>query len=137
MRHVTFRQLQIFAEAARALSFARVADRLHLTPAAVSFQVKQLETISGFALFERMGKKLVLTDAGEALFGHANVVLQALHDADAALTALKGLGGGRVTVGLVSTLVSSRRIRELQSTRETAIAARSSTRSSKATSIWR
>src|SRR6266568_3049167 len=87
MRHVTFRQLQIFAEAARALSFARVADRLHLTPAAVSFQ----------------GKKLVLTDAGEALFGHANVVLQALHDADAALTALKGLGGGRVTVGLVST----------------------------------
>jgi len=103
MRHVTFRQLQIFAEAARALSFARVADRLHLTPAAVSFQVKQLETISGFALFERMGKKLVLTDAGEALFGHANVVLQALHDADAALTALKGLGGGRVTVGLVST----------------------------------
>lgn len=103
MRHVTFRQLQIFAEAAKALSFARVAERLHLTPAAISFQVKQLEIMSGFALFERMGKKLVLTDAGEVLLGHANIVLQALHDADATLTALKGLGGGRVTVGLVST----------------------------------
>src|SRR5919198_104190 len=103
MRHVTFRQLQIFTEAAQTLSFARVAERLHLTPAAVSFQIKQLETMSGFALFERMGKKIVLTDAGQALLGYAKTVLQTLHDADETLTALKGLAGGRVTVGLVST----------------------------------
>jgi DNA-binding transcriptional LysR family regulator len=103
MRQVTIRQLQIFVEAARTLSYARVAERLHLTPAAISFQIKQLETISGFALFEHLGKKAALTEPGMALLGYAQSVLQSLKDADQALRALKGLSGGRVTVGLVST----------------------------------
>ena len=103
MRQVTIRQLEFFVEAARSLSFARVAERLHVTPAAVSFQIKQLEVMTGFALFERVGKKAVLTDPGTALLGYAQTVLQALQDADKALRALKGLTGGRVTIGLVST----------------------------------
>ena len=103
MRYVTIRQLQVFAEAADTLSFARVAERLHLTPAAVSFQIKQIESQSGFALFERMGKKVTLTEAGRALLVYARQVLGALQDADAALSALKGFGGGRMTIGLVST----------------------------------
>src|SRR5260221_8201668 len=103
MRHVTIRQLQVFVEAAQTLSFARVADRLHLTPAGVSFQIKQIELQSGFALFERVGKKVALTDAGKALLGYAKQVLQALNDADRAMLALKGLTGGRVAIGLVST----------------------------------
>jgi DNA-binding transcriptional LysR family regulator len=103
MRHVTIRQLQVFVEAAQTLSFARVAERLHLTPAGVSFQIKQIESQSGFALFERVGKKVALTDAGNALLGYAKQVLQALHDADQAMMALRGLSGGRVTIGLVST----------------------------------
>jgi LysR family transcriptional regulator, low CO2-responsive transcriptional regulator len=103
MRHVTVRQLQVFVAAANALSFARVAERLRLSPAAISFQIKQVETMTGFALFERMGKRVALTDAGRALLGYAKTVLQALQDADQTLTALKGLTGGRVTVGLVST----------------------------------
>jgi LysR family transcriptional regulator, low CO2-responsive transcriptional regulator len=103
MRHVTVRQLQVFAAAAEALSLARAAERLHLTPAGVSFQIKQIEVQSGFALFERIGKKVTLTDAGKVLLGYAKQVLQTLQDADQALMALKGLSGGRVTVGLVST----------------------------------
>jgi LysR family transcriptional regulator, low CO2-responsive transcriptional regulator len=103
MRQVTIRQLQVFAEAARLLSFARVAERLHLTPAAVSFQIKQLESITGFALFERIGKKTSLTDAGRLFLGYAEIVIKSLSDADLMLTSLKGLKGGRVTVGLVST----------------------------------
>jgi DNA-binding transcriptional LysR family regulator len=103
MRHATIRQLQVFVEAARLLSFARVSDRLHLTPAAVSFQIKQLETISGLALFERIGRKVTLTDAGRLLLGYAEMVIKALGDADQMLTSLKGLKGGRVKVGLVST----------------------------------
>jgi DNA-binding transcriptional LysR family regulator len=103
MRHVTVRQLQVFVEAARSLSFARVAERLHLTPAGVSFQIKQIESQSGFALFERVGRKVALTDAGAALLVYAKQVLQSLHDADQAMMALKGLSGGRVTIGLVST----------------------------------
>ena len=103
MRHVTIRQLQIFVEAARTRAFARVAERLHVTPAAVSFQIKQLESMTGFALFERIGKTAVLTEPGTALLGYAQTVLQALQDADQTLRTLKGLSGGRVTVGLVST----------------------------------
>jgi DNA-binding transcriptional LysR family regulator len=103
MRHVTIRQLQVFVEAAQALSFARVADRLHLTPAGVSFQIKQIESQTGFALFERVGKKVALTDAGKILLGYAKQMLQSLNDADQAMTALKGLSGGQATIGLVST----------------------------------
>ncbi len=103
MHHVTIRQLQVFVEAAQSLSFARVAERLHLTPAGVSFQIKQIEVQSGFALFERVGKKVALTDAGKVLLGYAKQILQSLQDADQAMTALKGLSGGRVTIGLVST----------------------------------
>ncbi len=103
MRHATIRQLQVFVEAARLLSFARVSERLHLTPAAVSFQIKQLESITGFALFERSGRRTSLTEAGRVFLTYAELVIKALDDADQMLTSLKGLKGGRVTVGLVTT----------------------------------
>ncbi|WP_207459782.1 LysR family transcriptional regulator [Azospirillum sp. SYSU D00513] len=103
IRHATVRQLQIFVEAARSLSFTRVAEKLNLTPAAVSFQIRQIEGLSGFPLFERVGRRVVLTDAGKALVDYAAIVLKALHDADQRMMALKGLSGGQVTIGLVST----------------------------------
>ena len=59
--------------------------------------------MSGFALFERTGRKAALTEAGEALLGYARIVLQALTDADQRLMALRGVVGGRVTLGAVST----------------------------------
>ena len=90
MRNVTFRQLQIFVEAAESGSFVRAAERLHVSPAAISFQIKQIESMSGFALFERTGRSVVLSDAGSALLGYARTVLQALQDADQSLTALRG-----------------------------------------------
>ncbi len=103
MRGVTIRQLQFLVESAQTQSFARAAERLHVSPAAVSFQIKQIEAMCGFALFERIGKKTVLSDAGRALLGYARTVLQALQDADQSLSALRGVSGGRVTIGLIST----------------------------------
>ena len=103
MRNVTVRQLQVFAEAAERLSLARAAERLNLTPSAVSFQIKQVELQTGFALFERVGRRVALTDAGALLLEYAHVVLRSLQEADAAMTALKGTSGGRVRLGLVST----------------------------------
>ena len=88
MRGVTIRQLQIFATAAAHLSFARTSEQLHLTQAAVSLQVKQLEDLVGLALFERRGRKVHLTEAGEHLVRYARVILDALRDADAAISAL-------------------------------------------------
>jgi DNA-binding transcriptional LysR family regulator len=103
MRNVTVRQLQVFVEAADRLSLVRVAERLHLTPSAVSFQIKQIESQTGFALFERIGKRVHLTEPGKVLLGYARLVLRSLQEADEAMTALKGVSGGRIRLALVST----------------------------------
>ena len=103
MLNLTIRQLQIFAAAADAQSFARAAEALHISPAAVSFQIKQIEDGSGFAVFERIGRSVALTDAGNCLLGYARQVLHALQDADQALSALRGVVGGTVRLGAVST----------------------------------
>jgi DNA-binding transcriptional LysR family regulator len=103
MRNVTIRQLQMFVAASEAGSFTRAAEALHVSPAAVSFQIKQIEDMSGFSLFERIGKKVAPTDAGRALFGYAQTVLRALQDADQSLMALRGVVSGRAALGAVST----------------------------------
>ncbi len=103
MKDATVRQLQIFEAAAQALSFSRAALALHLTQPAVSMQVRQLEHFAGVPLFERSGRRLHLTDAGEELLLHARAVLRALEDADEAFAAMKGLRGGRVRLAVVST----------------------------------
>lgn len=103
MRNVTVRQLQIFCSAARHLSFSRASEELHLTQPGVSMQVRQLEDSAGMALFDRAGKKLLLTQAGAELLRYAQQVLGALRDADDALAALKGLKGGRLSIAAVST----------------------------------
>jgi DNA-binding transcriptional LysR family regulator len=103
MPHVTVRQLQVFVDAAETLSFARVAERLRLTPSAVSFQIRQIELQTGFALFERIGRKVAITEAGMVLLQYARPVLQSMRDVDQAMLALNGAGGGRVRLGLVST----------------------------------
>ena len=103
MFNVTVRQLQVFAEAAERLSLARAAERLNLTPSAVSFQIKQIEGQTGFALFERVGRRVALTDAGSLLAEYARVVLRSLQEADQAMLALRGTSTGRVRLGLAST----------------------------------
>lgn len=103
MRNATVRQLQIFAMAATHLSFARAAEKLHLTHAAVSLQIKQLEEVAGMELFERIGKRVFLTEAGEIMLRLARQTLQALRETDESLSALKGLKGGRIAVAVVST----------------------------------
>lgn len=103
LRNATIRQLQIFCSAARGLSFTVASRELHLTQPAVSMQIKQLEDIAGLPLFERIGKRLFLTQAGGELLRHAQQVLFALKDAEEAFAALKGLRGGRITIAVVST----------------------------------
>ena len=103
MKNITIRQLQIFSVAATHLSFARAAEELHLTHAAISLQIKQLEEVSNSILFDRIGKRVYLTDAGEVLLDHARQILRLLKDADESLMALKGLKGGRVSIAVTST----------------------------------
>jgi len=103
MRHVTFRQLRVFESAARNLSFSRAASELHLTQPGVSMHIKELESSAGLPLFERVGKKLFVTEAGRELLHHAHEALRALKDAEDTLDALRGLRGGRISIAVVST----------------------------------
>jgi len=64
MLHLTLRQLKVFESVARYLSYSRAADELHLTQPAVSMQIKQLEDNINLPLFEQLGKRIFLTEAG-------------------------------------------------------------------------
>ena len=101
--HLTLRQLKIFEAVARHLSFSRAAEELHLTQPAVSMQVRSLETAAGLPLTEQVGKRVYLTDAGEELARHARVIAQQLREIEESLSAMKGLRGGRLNIGVVST----------------------------------
>lgn len=103
MLHLTLRQLQLFDAVARHLSFSRASGELHLSQPAVSMQIKQLEEAVGMALFEQVGKKIFLTDAGREVLGTSRAITQQVLDLEAALADLQGLKSGRLTVGVVST----------------------------------
>jgi len=102
IRSMTLRQLQIFSVAARHMSFARAADELHLTQPAISMQIRQLEDTAGLPLFERIGRRLALTEAGEKLTHHASRILGEIKDAEDAMTSLKQADSGSISVGIVS-----------------------------------
>lgn len=103
MKHVTLRQLKVFESVARHLSFSRAAEELHLTQPAVSMQVKQLEEQAGLPLTEMIGKKVFLTQAGEEVARHARLIAQQLREAGEAIDALKGVRGGTLSLGVIST----------------------------------
>jgi DNA-binding transcriptional LysR family regulator len=103
MRRTTLRQLQVFDAVARHMSFSHASRELHLTQPAVSLQIKQLEGLTSLPLFEQVGRKLFLTDAGETLLGHTRAILGAVADAEEAMAALRGQRAGGPRVGVVST----------------------------------
>jgi DNA-binding transcriptional LysR family regulator len=101
--NVTFRQLKIFESVARHLSFTRASEELHLTQPAVSMQIKQLELAVGLPLFEQLGKKIFLTDAGREFDRYASAITAQLHELDQVVDEMKGLKRGRLTIAVAST----------------------------------
>ncbi|MER2605581.1 MAG: LysR substrate-binding domain-containing protein [Siculibacillus sp.] len=103
MRNLTLKQLRIIAAAHAGRSFAAAAEALHVTPPAVTMQMKALEEDVGLALFERDGGGLTPTAAGQELLDAARRIEKILEDARETLAAMRTPDGGRVTVGVVST----------------------------------
>jgi DNA-binding transcriptional LysR family regulator len=103
MKNATFRQLRVFNEVAKNLSFARAAENLHLTPPAITMQVKELEGHIGMPLFERSGKKISLTTTGEYMLVYARKILATVKDAEDAAARLLRAETGVLTIGFVST----------------------------------
>ncbi len=103
MLHLTLRQLRVFESVARQLNFSRAAEELHLSQPAVSMQIRQLEENVGLPLFEQMGKRIFLTDAGRELFHYSRAIARQLSDLEEALNQMKGLESGSLKVSVVST----------------------------------
>ena len=91
--------LSAFLEVAETGSFSRAGERLHLSQPAISKRIAALEGSLGTALFDRIGRRIALTDAGRALLPHARRVLHEIEDGRRALSLLDGHIGGRLSVG--------------------------------------
>ena len=103
MRGATLKQLRAFCAAARHLSFAKAAEELHLTPPAITMQIKELEEVVGLPLFDRGARAVALTMSGEYFLVYARRVLATLKEAEDAMARIRGAETGRITIGMVST----------------------------------
>ncbi|MFC3469915.1 LysR family transcriptional regulator [Massilia oculi] len=102
MKNATLRQLKVFETVARRLSFSRAAEELHLTQPAVSTQIRTLEGHVGMPLFEQLGKKIYLTQAGDELLHFCRAIIQQFDEAEDAMAQLKGIAGGKLNVAVIS-----------------------------------
>jgi LysR family transcriptional regulator, low CO2-responsive transcriptional regulator len=102
VKNATLRQLKVFQTAAEHLSFSRAAEELHLTQPAVSAQIRELEGHAGLPLFERLGRKVYLTEAGRELVEQSRAILQQFHEAELAMARLKGIAGGTLSIAVIS-----------------------------------
>jgi len=103
MSLLTLRQLRAVAAIARTGRIAAAADALGVTAPAVTLQLKLAEEANGLALFERTRSGLKLTEAGRLVLDAALRVATLIADCEDGLKAIKGLTGGKVSVGVVST----------------------------------
>ncbi len=97
------RQLRAFCVLARTGSFTQAARELHVTQSGVSHAMKALERDVGCRLFDKVGKKFALTQAGEQLQHHAGRILQEMTSAREALGQLGKWGRGRLRLGASTT----------------------------------
>jgi DNA-binding transcriptional LysR family regulator len=101
--HLTLRQLDVFASVARHLSYTRAAEELHLSQPGVSMQVRQLEEAVGLPLFEKLGKKIHLTEAGRELFNYSQNISDQLREAAEVMEELKGVRRGHLRISVATT----------------------------------
>ena len=102
MIRLTLRQLDILEAVARCGSFSRASEELYLTQPAVSMQIKQLEASLGMPLFEQIGKRIHLTEAGRETLGASRAVRRELVNLEHAISDLQDLKGGAITVSVAS-----------------------------------
>lgn len=101
---MNFNQLRVFQSAAKLLNFTRAAEELHLTQPGISKHLKELEEYYGTPLFERMGKKVMLTQAGEVLFEATTAAFNLLGAAKEHIGDLNNMTTGKLGIGACHTI---------------------------------
>lgn len=103
MIHATLHQLKVFETTARHGSFTRAAEELMITQPTVSSQIKQLTTAIGLPLFEQIGKRLYLTDAGHELLTTSQDIFGRLDNFEMTVADLKGRKQGKLRLTAITT----------------------------------
>jgi len=101
---IELRHLRYFLAAAETLHFTKAAAQLHVTQPTLSHQIRQLEGQLNLPLFDRIGRRIKLTSAGELLLPHSRRVFRELEEAQSALGELHGLKRGQLKVGIMQTV---------------------------------
>jgi DNA-binding transcriptional LysR family regulator len=103
LNRLSFRQLQVFRQVYKRLSYSRAAEELGLTQPAVSAQIRQLEQTLGQPLFEYVGKQLYVTPTGEQLARTTQSIFADLERLQMQLAELQGQVRGELRLSAVST----------------------------------
>jgi len=106
MQTLNLHQLQTFQVVAKHCSYVRAAEELHFSQPAVSAQIRLLELALGVKLFEQIGRKTHLTQAGEELFLYSKKIFSVIDEAMEVMEALRSPHYGRLSVGADTTVGS-------------------------------
>src|SRR5437588_6418462 len=103
-RALTLQQLRTFRAVADHMSFSAAAVDLGISQPSVSYQVKELETVLGLPLIDRLGKRVRLTEAGQVLYEYARRTLALLDEAALVMEQMRGIERGTLRVGASTTV---------------------------------
>jgi DNA-binding transcriptional LysR family regulator len=101
---INLNQLKVFHIAARMQSFTRAAEALFLTQPGISKHIKDLEDYYGTRLFDRLGKKVVLTQAGIILHTKTEIIFNMIDQLKVEIDELQGLDRGALNIGASITI---------------------------------
>jgi len=100
LKHGTLPQIAVFEAIARLGSYTRAAAELHMAQPTVSTQIKKLSDSIGLPLFELVGKRVYLTDAGRTLYAACSEIFTALSQLEHSFAALRGAETGRLQLAV-------------------------------------
>lgn len=104
MRTLNLHQLATFQVVAKYCSYVRAAEELHFSQPAVSAQIRHLEKTLGVKLFEQIGRKTHLTQAGEELYVYSQKIFSVMDETLEVMEALRSPHSGRLSVGADTTV---------------------------------
>jgi len=104
MRTLNLHQLATFQVVAKHCSYVRAAEELHFSQPAVSAQIRQLEETLGVKLFEQIGRRTHLTQAGVELHHYSQKIFAVIDEALETMEELRGPDHGRLRVGADTTV---------------------------------
>jgi LysR family hydrogen peroxide-inducible transcriptional activator len=97
-------QLRYFIAIAETASFSRAAERCHVSQPSLSQQIKKLEERLGQRLFDRLGKKVALTEAGKLLLDRVSLIVSHLENAEREIRDSRETLNKRLSIGALPTI---------------------------------